>query len=83
MAGSGKLEGSAGHKDPSGEYQIDIAGQTIARISATFADVAPAEPVAYWGSLGTLEIALREGNARERFGLHVDVPVRLCPARRA
>jgi S-adenosylmethionine hydrolase len=34
--------------------------QSLAR---TFADVSPGEPLAYWGSGGRLEIAVRDGNA--------------------
>ncbi len=43
----------------------------LPRICRTFADVRPGEPVAYWGSLGTLEIAINLGNAREALGLRL------------
>ncbi len=38
-------------------------------IARTFADVAPGEPLAYWGSGGALEIGVRDGNARRELGL--------------
>jgi len=43
----------------------------------TFADVAPGEPLCYTGSAGLLEIAVREGSAREALGLKTGLPVRL------
>ena len=48
------------------------AGQRrIERINRTFADVAPGELVAYAGSSGYLEIAVREANAAETLSLDV------------
>jgi hypothetical protein len=52
-------------------------GLMIERLSATFSDVAPGEPVAYWGSLETLEIAVRDGSARDRYGLRLGQTVEL------
>ncbi len=43
----------------------------------TYADVAPGEALALWGSFGELEISIREGNAREVFGLRPLQPVDL------
>jgi hypothetical protein len=59
---------------------VAIGSLTIERLSSTFSDVAPGEVLAYWGSLGTLEIAMRAGSARERLGLALDDPVCLRPA---
>lgn len=42
---------------------------SVDAIDGTFADVDEAEPLAYIGSHGTLEIAVRNGNAAERFSL--------------
>ncbi len=52
-----------------GDWVVESGALTIPQISATFAEVGHGELVAYWGSLGTLEIAVRDGNARERLGL--------------
>lgn len=45
-----------------------IAGFTISGLSATFADVAPGELVAYVGSDGLLEVGRRGGDARHYLG---------------
>ena len=60
-------------------WQIEIKHLTITRLSSTFSDVAPGEALAYWGSLGTLEIAVRAGNCRERFGLVLGDRVHMRP----
>ncbi len=41
-------------------------------ISRTFADVAPGEPLAYVGSSGRLELAVRDGNAAAQLGASLD-----------
>lgn len=46
-------------------------------ISSHFADVKRATALAYWGSSGFLEIAVREGNAAEQFGIARGTPVTL------
>ncbi len=43
----------------------------------TYADVAPGEPLALWGSFGELEISVREGSARDLLGLRPLQPVEL------
>jgi hypothetical protein len=48
--------------------QFAIAGFTITGLSATFADVAPGELVAYVGSDGLLEVGRRGGDARHYLG---------------
>jgi S-adenosylmethionine hydrolase len=55
---------------------------TVPRISRTFADVAPGALLAYEGSAGTLEIALRDGSAAEASGAAVGSRVTLSPAPR-
>ena len=57
--------------------RVVLGDLTIPRVSSTYADVARSEPVAYWGSLETLEIAVREDSARERFALEIGQIVRL------
>jgi S-adenosylmethionine hydrolase len=49
----------------------------ISGLSRTFADVAPGDLVAYTGSSGYLEIAVREGNAAARLGMGVGDPVQV------
>lgn len=57
--------------------RIEIGRSTIERVSVTYGDVAPGDLVAYWGSLDTLEIAIRDGNARELLPLQLGDSVRL------
>lgn len=56
---------------------VRIAGRTIRGIKTTFADVGPGEMLAFIGSSGTLEIAVREGNAAERLGIRTGAQVDL------
>ena len=44
---------------------------------STFADVAPGEPLCYTGSAGLLELAVRDGSAREVLRLRTGLRVRL------
>jgi len=48
--------------------RVQIAGRAIP-VSRTFGDVAPCEVVAFTGSGGTLEIAVRDGRADEVLGI--------------
>lgn len=43
--------------------RITVAGQTMHGLHRTFGEVAPGEPVAYIGSSGRLEVAVRNGHA--------------------
>lgn len=54
---------------------VGAGGATFGPVRRTFADVAPGEPVAYIGSGGELELAVRDGSAAARFGLHPGVAV--------
>jgi S-adenosylmethionine hydrolase len=57
---------------------IVVVGQErIAGLSRTFSDVAAGELLAYAGSSGYLEIAVRGGNAARRLGVDVSDPVRI------
>lgn len=42
---------------------------TVGAIARTYSDVARGRPLAYVGSAGTLELAVREGSAARRYGL--------------
>ena len=51
------------------ESTVIVAGQEIAGVFPTYAEVEPGEVLALVGSEGHLEIAVREGNAAQRLGL--------------
>jgi hypothetical protein len=40
-------------------------------LSESYSDVAPGEPLVYWGSAGFLELAVREGSAEEEYTLSI------------
>lgn len=48
--------------------RVTVGGHDIDQVGQTFADVNPGELVAYFGSTGRLEIALRNGSAAEVLG---------------
>ena len=50
------------------DWLVRFGGQLISGVSPTFAAVEVGEPVAYLGSSGYLELAIRQGNAAERWG---------------
>ncbi len=52
-----------------------VGGEQIIGLRQTFSDVAPGELLAYVGSSGYLEIAVREGSAAARLGAGVGDPV--------
>ncbi|MGH2543093.1 MAG: SAM hydrolase/SAM-dependent halogenase family protein [Ardenticatenaceae bacterium] len=59
-----QLEGQTGWR-----VQVHGTNIVIPHMSRTFADVAPGQPVAYVGSDGYLELAVRNGNAAEEWGV--------------
>ncbi|MCC6728884.1 MAG: SAM-dependent chlorinase/fluorinase [Chthonomonadales bacterium] len=58
-----------------------LGGGGEARLARTFADVAPGEPVAYVGSSGRLEVAVRGGSAAAVYGLRPGSVVRVALGR--
>jgi S-adenosylmethionine hydrolase len=52
------------------------AREILLPVSLTYAEVADRQPLAYKGSLGMIEIAIRNGNAAETLGLRDGDPVR-------
>jgi S-adenosylmethionine hydrolase len=50
------------------EHVAVSLNQKPVRFGKTFSDVEMGEPVAYWGSGGLLEVAVREGSAKVMFG---------------
>jgi hypothetical protein len=61
---------------------IEIGTRRIAGLSSTFADVAPGEPVAYFGSGGRLEIAVRNGDAAKTLSAELAQGIALRRLRR-
>ncbi len=57
---------------------VEVGGRAISGIRPTFASVGVGEPVAYVGSSGHVEVAVRQGNAARVLGVQVgdDVVVR-------
>jgi len=62
------------------ELRVGDGGAAIHGLGRTFADVAESDPVAYFGSGGRLEIAVRNGSAAERFAAGRGARVILRPA---
>jgi S-adenosylmethionine hydrolase len=58
---------------------VTVAGQEIVGVHRTYAKVTPGETLALVGSEGHLEIAVREGSAAQRLGLHPGDTVILRP----
>jgi S-adenosylmethionine hydrolase len=48
---------------------IEVGGEVVSGMTSTYADVEPGELVAVVGSAGTLEIAVRDGDAASRLGV--------------
>ncbi len=66
--------------DERGHWRVQLAGHEIVGISHTFGDVPEGEPVALVDSTGFVAIAIRNGNAAQKFGLEVGSPVVLWPS---
>jgi S-adenosylmethionine hydrolase len=76
------VKGEVIHVDRFGNLITNVAGRPLnnsqdvavsvnknpVRFAKTFGDVNIGDPVAYWGSGGLLEIAVREGSALQRYG---------------
>jgi S-adenosylmethionine hydrolase len=58
-----------------GAWRVTVGELTVAGLSGTFADAAIGEPVAYVGSSGLLELAVRQGNAAREWGVGVGAEV--------
>jgi S-adenosylmethionine hydrolase len=58
-----------------GELVLEIPGRWAGRVVRTYAEVARGELLAYVGSYGTYEIAVRDGSAAERLSLGAGAPV--------
>ncbi len=62
---------------PADAWRVDVGPLTISGVRRTFADVEVGEPVAYVGSSGFLELAVRQGNARRQWNVGPGLMVRL------
>lgn len=58
-----------------GSFVLEVPGRWAGRVVRTYADVARGELLAYVGSYGTYEIAVRDGSAAERLSLGAGAPV--------
>jgi S-adenosylmethionine hydrolase len=58
-----------GPRPAPGTCIVRIGQEELPGLVRTFAEVEPGEPLGYWGSGGRLEIAVREGNAADRFSV--------------
>lgn len=58
---------------------VSVKGHVIGPVRRTFADVQPGEPVAYFGSSGRLELAVRNGSAKDMTGELPRVTLRAIP----
>jgi hypothetical protein len=54
---------------PTAAIAIYMGNFVLPKINTTFADVKVGEPLAFWGSMGTLEIGVNLGNAKALLGL--------------
>lgn len=63
--------------DDLGVYRVSLDGVTIGSIHRAFADVPSGRPLAYVGSSGLLEIAVRDGNAHRVLNVRPDTVVRV------
>ena len=63
------------------DITVQAGGQQWQGLARTFADVPIGSPLAYWGSAGCLEIAIRNGNAARTFGLSPGDPITLVVKR--
>ncbi len=60
-------------------WSVHLASQRLMGPSLSYAAAAPGQLLALVSSGGTLEIALRDGNAAERLGAAADEPIVVCP----
>jgi S-adenosylmethionine hydrolase len=63
--------------DRSSRVAVGLGRERITRVIRTYSDAAPGELVAYVGSSGYLEIAMRDGSAAARLGVGVGDAVRV------
>lgn len=57
--------------------EVRVAGLRLRELHRTFGSVPPLTPLAYVGSANTLELAVRDGDLSERYGVHRGTRVEL------
>jgi S-adenosylmethionine hydrolase len=57
---------------------VEIAGRRL-RVVGTYAEAAPGECVALVSSFGTVEVAVRDGNAARLLAVGRGAPIRVLP----
>lgn len=57
------------------DWRLEVAGTPVTRWGETFGDVAPGELLAFPGSVGFVEVAVRDGSAAERIRAGRGTPV--------
>jgi S-adenosylmethionine hydrolase len=62
---------------PRHQIVFELPGQRIVGLCQTFADVPPGAPLAYLGSSGFLELAVRQGSAAEEWAITAGMPIRV------
>ncbi len=67
---------------PHARWVVRVAGRSVPGPAAGFAAVDRGAPVAYIGSLGTVEIALRDGDAASAWAISRGTEIRVSPDRR-
>ncbi|HXV87177.1 MAG TPA: SAM-dependent chlorinase/fluorinase [Gemmatimonadales bacterium] len=75
---TGVAQSEEGKEEPPGGGTAVVAGR-LAPLKRTFADVDSGELVAFRGSGGTIEIAVRDGSAADVLGVREGAEVRLRP----
>ena len=66
-----------GERVREGHWSVAVGATPVGRLATTFGSVAEGEGVAYIGSWGTVEAAVRNGNAADRWNLGPGDPIRL------
>jgi hypothetical protein len=61
----------------SGDIKLAVNGKEVRKIARTFGDGIPGEPIAVFGSVGYLEIAVNRGNAARALGVNRGAEVSL------
>jgi S-adenosylmethionine hydrolase len=60
------------------EAHVLVEDLDVGEVKRTYSDVAAGALVAYVGSGGTIEIAVRDGSAAEHLAIGIGAPVRAC-----
>lgn len=60
-------------------WQLQLSADSVVPVGITFSDAAHGEAIAYRGSGGLIEVAVRNGDAAGRFGIARGAGVRLIP----